>query len=82
MADWLDTCLPIDGVAIRDAAIDGSDFQTAAMAILSDPASVVLPQAVAVRLGKIAFGSCAVSTLDEKQIASVANYLDRGRNHV
>ena len=82
MADWLDTCPPIDGVAIQDAAIDGGDFQTAAMAILSDPASVVLPQMVAERLGKIAFGSCAVSALDEKQIVSVADYLNRGRNHV
>lgn len=82
MADWLEICQPVNGIAIRDAAIDGGDLRLAAMAILADPTSTILPEGVTERLGKLAFDHGEVTPIDQKQITAIADYLDKRRTNV
>lgn len=79
MADWLEAAKPLAADTVLNGALDGKDWQTAALAILALPASARLPMIVAEELGRIAFGRGVSDDRSERVVGSVVRVMEAGR---
>lgn len=77
MADWITTARPMRIETLRNAALDGQDWEIVALAILAEPAATALPAAAFDVLQRVGIRAMPASPLDIVKLTSIANFLER-----